>query len=137
MLSRFIGRSQSQSEFPFRIRPRWALCVLLVLLALPILIPAQSTIEIGNATTELTGPWKFHTGDNPAWAQPDFDDSGWSTMDLTPPPGSYDPYFGSSGFVPGWTAHGYPGYAGFGWYRLHVNLRQPAGGGLAIKMPTD
>jgi hypothetical protein len=133
MLSRLIGQSKSRSWLSHR----WALYVLPVLLALPAFIPAQPTIEIGNATTELTGPWKFHTGDNPAWAQPDFDDSNWSTMDLTPPQGSYDPYFGSSGFVPGWTARGYPGYAGFGWYRLRVNLRESVGGGLAIKMPTD
>ena len=136
MISRLIGQSQSESS----LRPRWAYCVLLVLvglLALPVVIQAQSTIVVGNATAELTGPWKFHTGDNPAWAQPEFDDSSWSTMDLTPPQGSYDPYFGSSGFVPGWTARGYPGYSGFGWYRLRVNLQESVGGGLAIKMPND
>src|ERR1700691_4673580 len=74
------------------IGPRWAWRVLPILLALPAIVPAQSTIVLGNATAELTGPWRFHTGDNPAWAQPDFDDSGWSTMDLTLPRGSYDPY---------------------------------------------
>jgi hypothetical protein len=58
-------------------------------------------------------------------------------MDLTPPQGSHDPYIGSSGFVPGWTARGYPGYSGFAWYRLRVNLRDPVEGGLALKMPND
>jgi hypothetical protein len=111
--------------------------VLPVLLALPAIVPAQPTIVLGNATAELTGPWRFHTGDNPAWAQPDFDDSGWSAMDLTPPQGSHDPYIGSSGFVPGWTARGYPGYSGFAWYRLRIELRDPVEGGLALKMPND
>ena len=120
-----------------RIGPRWPWCVLLALLILPAVISAQSNIVLGNATAELTGPWKFHSGDNLAWAQPDFDDSAWSTMDLTPPRGSYDPYLGSSGFVPGWTARGYASYSGFAWYRLRVNLRDPIEGGLALKMPNN
>jgi hypothetical protein len=129
MLPRLIG--------PLWIGPRWARLVLPILLALPAILPAQSTILLGSATADLTGPWRFHTGDNPAWAQPDFDDSAWSTMDLTPPRGSYDPYIGTSGFVPGWTARGYPGYSGFAWYRLRVNLQNPVEGGLALKMPHD
>jgi hypothetical protein len=129
LLSRLIGR--------LRIGLRWRLLVLPVLLVLPTTIPAQSTIELGNASVELTGPWRFHTGDDPAWAQLDFDDSPWSTMDLTPPQGSYDPYTGSSGFVAGWTARGYLGYSGFAWYRLRVNLRDQVKGGLAVKMPAN
>ena len=134
MFSRLIGRLGN--------RWRWAWRVLPALFALHALIQtyaihAQSTIVLGNATVELTGPWRFHPGDNPAWAQPDFDDSGWSRMDLTPPQGSLDPYMGTSGFVPGWTAHGYPGYSGFAWYRLRVRLRDPVEGGLALKMPAD
>lgn len=129
MLSRLIGR--------LRTGLRWTMRVLLVLLAFPATIPAQPAIELGNATVELTGPWRFHTGDDPAWAQPDLDDSAWSTTDLTPPQGSYDPYSGSSGYVAGWTARGYPGYSGFAWYRLRVNLRHPVRGGLAVKMPAN
>jgi hypothetical protein len=129
MLLRLIGL--------FWIGPRWARRVLPVLLAFPAILPGQSTIMLGNATAELTGPWRFHTGDDPAWAQPDFNDSAWSTMDLTPPKGSYDPYSGGSGFVPGWTARGFPGYSGFAWYRLRVSLRDPVGGGLALKMPDN
>ncbi len=75
-------------------------------------------VVLGSSTVELTGPWKFHKGDNPEWAQPDFNDSGWAAMDLTPPPGSYDPFLGTSGFVPGWTMLGDPGYSGYAWYRL-------------------
>ncbi len=102
---------------------------------------AQSTlatqqVTLGNATVPLTGPWKFHIGDNMAWAQPGFDDSAWGTMDLTPPPGSYDPILGSSGYLPGWTARGYKGYSGYAWYRLRINI-QDGQSALALKMPDD
>lgn len=127
MLSRFRLASS--------IRPCLAGCALLVLLACPCAASAQSVIVLGTASAQLTGPWKFHAGDNPAWAQPGIDDSHWSTMDLTPPQGSRDPYMGSSGFVPGWTARGYPGYAGFAWYRLRVKVRNSGGERLALKMP--
>ena len=84
----------------------------------------------------LNGPWKFPLGDNMAWAQPDFDDSSWGTMDLTPPPGSFDPFLGSSGYLPGWTARGYKGYSGYAWYRLKTNV-QDGQTRLAIKLPDD
>lgn len=29
---------------------------------------------------DLSGSWRNHEGDNPAWARPDFDDSGWNTI---------------------------------------------------------
>jgi hypothetical protein len=106
---------------------------------LPCIAPsahAQRSITLGNATVPLDGLWKFHIGDNMAWAQPGFDDSAWGTMDLTPPPGSYDPTFGSSGFVPGWTARGYKGYSRYAWYRLRVNI-QDGQSALALKMPDD
>ena len=98
-------------------------------------------ITLGQSTAALNGPWKFHTGDQPEWADPGFDDSAWGTMDLTPPPGSYDPITGNSGFVPGWTTRGYPGYAGYAWYRLRVNIQDNVqrgeSGGLALKMPEN
>jgi len=120
----------------FRSFPKWPLCALL-LFPLPALLPAQSKIVLGDASAQLTGPWRFHTGDDPAWAQPGFDDSRWSTMDLTPPRGSFDHYIGSSGFVPGWTARGYRSYSGFAWYRLRVNLQSTGPRGIALKMPDD
>ena len=79
-------------------------------------------VVLGSSTVELTGPWKFHKGDNLDWAQPEFNDTGWAAMDLTPLPGSYDPFLGSSGFVPGWTELGAAGYSGYAWYRLNVNV---------------
>ncbi|HEX4020671.1 MAG TPA: SpoIIE family protein phosphatase [Acidobacteriaceae bacterium] len=102
---------------------------------------AQRQVVLGNSTTELSGLWKFHTGDDMAWADPSLDDSTWGTMDVTPLPGSYDPFFGTSGYVPGWTARGYRGYAGYAWYRLRVNIQNNAEntgqGALALKMPDN
>ncbi len=94
------------------------------------------TVHLGQSSVELGGLWKFHAGDNLAWAQPDFDDSGWGAMDLTPPPGSADETLGISGYIPGWTARGYPHYAGFAWYRIKVNVLGP-NRRLALKMPAE
>jgi hypothetical protein len=93
-------------------------------------------VTLGQAATELTGPWRFHTGDNMGWAATDFDDSSWGLMDLTPPSGSANAELGISGFIPGWTQNGYPHYAGYAWYRLRVNVKNE-GGSLSIKMPSD
>jgi Stage II sporulation protein E (SpoIIE) len=95
---------------------------------------AQQTVTLGNATVALNGPWKFHTGDDPAWAQPDYDDSAWDKMDLTLPPVSYDPNGGTNGWIPGWTSRGYKDSSGYAWYRLRVNI-QNGQSGLALKMP--
>ena len=97
---------------------------------------ATRQVTLGSSTVVLDGLWKFHTGDNMVWAQPGFDDSAWGTMDLTPPPGSYDPLIGSSGYVPGWTARGYKDYHGYAWYRLRVNI-QNGQKSLALKMPDN
>ena len=96
---------------------------------------APVQVTLGNSAAELYGPWKFHTGDDPAWSTPTFDDSAWDTMDLTPPPGSADPDLGSSGFIPGWTSKGYADYSGYAWYRLRVNV-EGARTQLALRMPS-
>lgn len=99
----------------------------------PILPPAVH-IALGNSAAQLSGEWKFHPGDDPTWAKTDFDDSGWGTIDLTPPPGTADLNLGTSGFIPGWTEQGYPGYSGYAWYRLRVDV-EGARTRLALKMP--
>ena len=119
---------------------RFWLCLLLLLPTGRQLIATQPAtamhITLGNAAVELSGPWKFHTGDNLAWAQPDFDDSAWTTMDMTPPPGTADATLGSSGYIPGWTDRGYAGYSGYAWYRLRVDVRG-ADDPLALRMPDN
>ncbi len=97
--------------------------------------PSNSVgITLGNSAAELTGPWRFRTGDNLQWAMPEFDDADWEKVDLTPPPGSDDPDLGTSGYVPGWTALGHDGFAGYAWYRLRVNVHD-GDRELALKMP--
>jgi diguanylate cyclase (GGDEF)-like protein len=61
------------------------------------------------SATELGGPWLFRAGDNSEWASPGFDDRGWTRV-----------------MVPGQWSPPAPGsYRGYGWYRLHIELRPP------------
>jgi hypothetical protein len=94
---------------------------------------AQQIVRIGRAVVPLTGPWKFRIGDDPRWADPNFDDSSWENVDLTPK-GAPDYNLGTPEFVPGWTAQGHPGYAGYAWYRLRVRIEQTSGP-LSLLMP--
>jgi Stage II sporulation protein E (SpoIIE) len=117
----------------------WSLtCMAIALAALA--AGAQQRVVLGNSAVELTGPWRFHTGDDFRWAQPGFDDSHWGTMDLTLPNGSVSPFDGSPGFLPGWTTRGYPTYAGYAWYRLQIlvqDLASPPAARLGVIMPGD
>ena len=74
------------------------------------------------AATLLDGPWRFHTGDDPRWAQADADDSSWETIDLTAAPGSHDGDVGLPDYVGGWMAHGHPDYHGYAWYRRVIQV---------------
>jgi hypothetical protein len=73
----------------------------------------------------LDGSWRFHTGDDPHWADTNVDDRDWKTIDMTALPGSHDGDVGLSDYVGGWMAHGHPGYHGYAWYRRTVAV--PAG----------
>ena len=128
--------------------------VLFAFLSIPSLLPAQphsasnpsapaaETITLGNSAATLPGPWKFAPGDSPwqngspVWAQPGFEDASWAAMDLAPKAGSIDPAYSTPGFVPGWTARGYPNLDGYAWYRLRVRVTDP-GQPLWLKMPND
>ncbi len=52
----------------------------------------------------LDGLWRFHPGDNPAWARPACDDSQWPLLRSDKD----------------WAQQGYKGYSGFAWYRFRV-----------------
>ncbi|HEY1901195.1 MAG TPA: PP2C family protein-serine/threonine phosphatase [Terracidiphilus sp.] len=107
--------------------------------------PNTAEITLGQAAAPLFGPWKFTVGDSPIdpktgkplWAEPDFDDSKWETVDLTPKDGNIDPVGGLSGYVAGWTAKGHPGYFGYAWYRIRVRVRARPGQQLALAGPAD
>lgn len=106
---------------------------------------APSRIHLGNSVVALNGPWKFQVGDSPidpatgkpAWAEPGFDDSTWETVDLSVAQGSIDPIAGITGYIPGWTAKGHPGYWGYAWYRIRVRIETPPGIKLALAGPSD
>ena len=99
-------------------------------------------IIFGQSALPLYGPWKFSVGDSPIdpktgkllWAEPDFDDSKWENVDLTPKQAPIDPFSGFS-YVPGWTARGHAGYSGYAWYRIPVQARSEAGQTLALAGP--
>lgn len=117
-------------------------------LSLSTLVAAQSTVTLGQSATSLVGPWKFHIGDDPQWADAGFDDSSWGTVSLIPRPMDIPAYRGASYrttvyFVPGWTAQGYPGRSGYGWYRLRFTVQREhedprdVGKPLAISIPPE
>jgi len=118
--------------------------------AQPVSGPARAAdsiahVTLGQSVVPLYGPWKFTVGDSPIdsktgqplWAEPEFDDSKWETVDLTPKDGAVDPVGGLSGYVPGWTAKGHPGYWGYGWYRIRIQVQTRQGAKLALAGPAD
>jgi sigma-B regulation protein RsbU (phosphoserine phosphatase) len=70
--------------------------------AVQVAIPAAT-----HGTIRLEGPWSFHTGDDPNWANPSFDDSQWDKVTLGIP----------------LVEQGIESYPGYAWYRLRVQLQ--------------
>jgi hypothetical protein len=101
--------------------------------------PAKPLV-LGPSVVALNGPWKFQIGDSqtdtrtgkPLWAEPNFDDSHWETVDLTPQPGLSDPFTGDRRYVGGWTTKGHSGYWGYAWYRIRASLIASPGKSLAF-----
>jgi hypothetical protein len=126
---------------PFRLLD-WSSVLSTLLLSLTLFCGARAAetspanpISLGRAVVALNGPWKFHTGDDVRWAGPDFDDSDWESVDLTPAAGAHDSDVGLTGYVPGWQTKGHRGYIGYAWYRVRVSIESPAGEGLALSGP--
>ncbi len=76
----------------------------ILLLALMGPFCAAQTIEVESLfqPAPLSGLWKHHTGDDPRWADPAFDDSAWPTVRM--PEAAAQPTLG------------------FSWYRFRVRL---------------
>jgi hypothetical protein len=113
-------------------RSRWSLLWLALLCAPALLLSAQSPgtpaaapqadsaaspapAKIHGVLT-LDGPWRFHTGDDPRWADPAFDDSSWPPVTLDQP----------------LSGQGIDSYSGYAWYRLRL---QPAQLSLVGRQP--
>ena len=72
-----------------------------------------------HGTFKLDGNWRFHTGDDPAWADPAFDDSTWDKINVT-------------GSLP---EQGVESYSGYGWYRLRLHpVPIPDSGHLSLSL---
>jgi len=103
------------------------------------------TVTLGQSVVALNRPWKFKVGDSPIdsttgqplWAEPNFNDSDWEMVDLTPQEGSIDLIGGQSDYVPGWTTKGHAGYWGYAWYRIRFQVEAPTGKRLALAAPED
>lgn len=82
---------------------------------------AAQTFDASNLSepTELAAMWLVHAGDDPAYARPDFDDSGWMKFDSTKD--LHDVF-----------RHDHPEVV---WYRLHVKVA-PGQTNLALKEQT-
>lgn len=66
---------------------------------------------LGKGAALLAGPWRFHVGDDPAWASPDFDDSNWEQLTANKP----------------WGLQGHDSYSGYAWYRRRISITPAPG----------
>ena len=79
-----------------------------------LVVPAQIRGAI-----RLNDMWRFHTGDDPAWADPNFDDSKWDRVNLITP----------------LAEQGIETYSGYAWYRLRIHpVPLPDSGKLALSL---
>jgi len=91
------------------------------LIALLLIIGLIPSLQAQNL---LKFEWKFNTGDNSSWAWPEYDDSGWETIEA-----------GTD-----WENQGHGTYDGFAWYRqkvlIPVELKKQAmdNGGLVLRL---
>lgn len=72
--------------------------------------PAAAAAPDNTVSIDLEGSWQFMIGDDPGYANPAFDDSGWASIQV---PGDGTPFVG---------------YDGFAWYRLTFDLPAEAEG---------
>jgi hypothetical protein len=105
------------------VRPllKWPLLLVFLCLAFPLWGQDPTTLKAkdpGKGFLEVDGNWRFHTGDDLAWAQPGIDDSNWEQLrgDTT------------------WGAQSHPAYVGFAWYRKRIDI-ESTGAPLTLLMP--
>ncbi|MDR3694890.1 ATP-binding protein [Mucilaginibacter sp.] len=80
-------------------------------------VPNKSDLELNNLPADVTGQWKFHAGDNPAWADTGLNDHSWQHLDPTQ----------FMHFLPQVRR------AAIGWFRLTLNVA-PALRGKAVSL---
>ena len=85
---------------------RKAIAIFFVLLCATTAFGQFADVSSAGGPVAIAAQWHFHTGDDPAWASPDFDDSQWPLLRIDKP----------------WSEQGYKGYSGLAWYRIRVKL---------------
>ena len=74
--------------------------------ALAVPTDVASAIVCGDVVSVIRGPWRFRTGDDPAYGTRVFDEEAWETVS-----------------VPSrWGEAGHPDYEGVAWYRVRFGL---------------
>jgi len=103
---------------------RWGFCLLwlVLLLGVTAMIAVGGRPDPAGVGQTLDGAWLFHAWDNPRWADPGADESGWDGIALVSRPESHDGDVGIPGYLDGWRARGHATLEGYGWYRRHVRL---------------
>ena len=102
-------------------RRQLAIGTILLLLFAALAVPAAAFSQAltvqnpGTGSVPLNGKWQFHLGDNPAWANPAYNDSNWEQLSASEP----------------WGAQTHPSYTGYAWYRRHITI--DSSGPAAIK----
>jgi Stage II sporulation protein E (SpoIIE) len=111
------------ASLPFKccLRTNLGLTLLLSSLLLPAAVrgqaagaanpPATFSVESSHPDfASLDGLWRFHPGDNPRWAEPNFDDSHWALIRSDKP----------------WNEQGYVHTFGYAWYRFTFEQKDGA-----------
>ena len=110
MAVRAPRRCRSVLSTSFRLHGACGIFFLLLVTALiarpPAFSQALTVQNPGAGSVPLNGKWQFHTGDNPAWANPSYDDSNWEQLSASKP----------------WGSQTHPSYTGYAWYRRHITL---------------
>ena len=118
MVAGTSGRQRPLYASSLQVLLRAMLLALLLLPAIRGRAQAFQTSNPGAGSIAVDGKWQFHTGDDPAWASPAYNDASWEQLrgDDT------------------WGAQTHPGYTGMAWYRKRIQVSGPSGK-LAILIP--
>jgi hypothetical protein len=88
------------------LRAYFALILTVLCLAGPGVAQTLKVANPGTGSVPLDQGWRFHLGDDLAWADPALDDSGWETIRVDEP----------------WGQQSHPGYTGSAWYRQRIEI---------------
>ena len=79
-------------------------CLLALVFGLPAAVQEFNLSDARIPIAELHGLARFHTGDDPHWSDPIFDDSQWPLVRIDQP----------------WSTQGFTSDSGFAWYRFKI-----------------